>query len=274
MLYCTDLKSTQPRETRDHTRLNATITQRVVSSANGLARYRVCLWLAALLSTHSQPTQKEPHLIMSTPRTYTTEPAVQLVCTVCQSQWPDRAPAPWLSYDTLATCSTESLHAHLHRNAGIAAAHTPIIKIIDEENSMNYPGDTEDMLRAVLTAYRNISPGDYMLLRCYAHAGVDTTMFKRTATYNIIDTAAMYRAYRCEAFSYHDFIAYESDIFIDEIGYSGADPASLARRLALNYTAVAIPQDLDEEPFVIAPHELSTFNRPFVLFAKKGAANG
>lgn len=208
---------------------------------------------------------------MSTPRAYTTEPAVQLVCTVCQSQWPDRASAPWLSYDTLATCGTDSLHTHLHRDAGIAATHTPIIKVIDEENSLNQPGDTEDMLRTVLTAYQNISPGDYMLLRCFAHAGLDTTMLKRTATYNIIDTAAMYRAYRCEAFNYRDFIAYESDIFIDELGYTGTNPASLARRLALNYTAVAIPQTLDEEPFVIAPHELSTFDRPFVLFAKKGA---
>ena len=208
---------------------------------------------------------------MSTPRAYTTEPAVQIVCTVCRSQWPDQAPAPWLSYDTLASCSTESLYHHLHREAGIAATHTLMIEVIDEENSLNQPGDNEDMLHSVLDAYSNISPGDYMLLRCFAYAGADTTMIKKTATYSVIDTAAMYRAYRCEAFNYRDFIAYERDAFIDEIGYTGTDVASLARRLAMNYTAVAIPQNIDEEPFIIPTHELSTFNRPFVLFAKKGA---
>ena len=215
---------------------------------------------------------------MSTPRAYDTEPAVQIVCTVCQSQWQDHTPAPWLSYDTLATCGADSLHAHLHRDAGIADTHTPIIEIIDEENSLNHPGDDEDMLHCVLEAYCNISPGDYMLLRCFAYAGPDTTMSKKTVTYDVIDTAAMYRAYRCEAFDYHDFITNEKDIIIDEIGYisvgaSSTDTTALARRLALSYTAVAIPQTLDEIPSVIAPYELSTFDHPFVLFAKKGVAH-
>ena len=172
----------------------------------------------------------------------------------------------------------DGVRSEEHRVAGIADTHTPIIEILDEENSLNHPGDDEDMLHCVLEAYCNISPGDYMLLRCFAYAGPDTTMSKKTVTYDVIDTAAMYRAYRCEAFDYHDFITNEKDTIIDEIGYisagaSSTDTTALARRLALSYTAVAIPQTLDEIPSVIAPYELSTFDRPFVLFAKKGVAH-
>ena len=208
---------------------------------------------------------------MSTPRSYTTEPAVQLICTVCQAEWPDHTGAHWFDYDTLATCSTESLHNCLHRDVGVVAVHEPVIEVVDEENSLNQPGDSEDVLLNVLAAYQEITPGDYMLLRCFACAGPDTTMVKKTITGTIIDTTAMYRAYRCEAFNYRDFITHESDIFIDEIGYTGmTNPSEMARRLALNYTAVAIPQNIDEEPFVIPTHELASFDRPFVLFAKKG----
>lgn len=203
--------------------------------------------------------------------------AVQVVCARCRDTWPHHTlPYVWLTYDRIAECGISALHTLLHREYGVHATHEVQLEIVDQEYSLNEVGDSEAYLADALEMYSHVTPENYAALYCFAYAGKGTTITTTgPAGTEIVDPNAMHARLCTQVDHFTDLMAHHREEIIDPdntVLLTTDDTSAVAAYINEHYTAVAVPSYPDERPMTIQPRVLRYWNRPFVLFAKKGVA--